>query len=54
MAINASRRFTMAFRGDIRRKQKAAWRPRNCDLWVRGSIAQICDALAAKTDIDWF
>jgi hypothetical protein len=31
----------------------AGW-ARNCDLRTLGSIAEICDALAAKTDIDWF
>jgi hypothetical protein len=31
----------------------AGW-ARNCDLRTLGSIAEICDAQAAKTDIEWF
>jgi hypothetical protein len=35
-------------------KRLAADRARNCDLRTLGSIVEICDALAVKTDIDWF
>ena len=40
--------------GDITRKPRTPIPERNCVLRARGSIAEICGARAAKTNIDWF
>jgi hypothetical protein len=39
---------------DTNRKAAAFFPARNCDLWKRGSIADICGASVGKSDIDWF
>jgi hypothetical protein len=48
----------MPFRGKPFARHKAQGMPRfparNCDLCDSGFIAEICGAVPAKTDIDWF
>jgi hypothetical protein len=48
------RHFAPKLRNDTNRNESPVFPARNCDLWARASIVEICGARPAKTDIDWF
>ena len=54
VAARASRRFAGKPLDDTTRKPWPGAPARNCDLSTRGSNAEICGALSAESDIDWF